>query len=127
MPKGESQVSDTTQFPQFKSQPITLDFLMSQLRLALVALLAYGGGKGWFTPADASLITALAASLGPIVIPWAWSIFSNLGTVRVNNGSAAAVVAKVEAVDQQSANAGATNALIANSDNPNTPSVSNPV
>lgn len=120
-------MSDTTQFPQFKSQPITLDFLMSQLRLALVALLAYGGGKGWFTPADASLITALAASLGPIIVPWAWSIFSNLGTVRVNNGSAAAVVAKVEVVDPQSAKVGATNALIANSDNPNTPSVSNPV
>lgn len=119
-------MSDTNivQFPAFKSQPITLDFLMSQLRLALVAVLAYGGGKGWFTPADASLITALAASLGPVVVPWAWSIFSNLGTVRVNNGSAAAVVAKVEAVDQKSAKVGATNALIANSDNPATPNVS---
>lgn len=118
-------MSDTNvvQFPQFKSQPITLDFLMSQLRLVLVAVLAYGGGKGWFTPADASLITALAASLGPIIVPWAWSIFSNLGTVRVNNGSAAAVVAQVEAVDQQSAKVGATNALIANSDNPETPNI----
>ena len=96
---------DTTQFPDFKSQPITLDFLMAQLRLALVAVLAYGGGKGWFTPLDATFITGLAASLGPIVIPWAWSIASNLGTVRVKTGSAAAVVAKVEAVDQKAANA----------------------
>ena len=116
--------SNVVQFPQFKSQPITLDFLMGQLRLAAVAALAYGGGRGWFTPADASLLTALGASLGPIIVPWAWSIFSNLGTVRVNNGSAAAVVAKVEAVDQKAANTGATNALIANSGNPNTPDVS---
>jgi hypothetical protein len=118
-------VSDTNviQFPQIKSQPITLDFLMSQLRLTLVAVLAYGGGKGWFTPADASLITALAASLGPIVVPWAWSIFSNLGTIRVSNGSAAAVVAKVEEVDKKSAIAGATNAISANVANPAAPTV----
>jgi hypothetical protein len=116
-------MTDTIQFPQFKSQPITLDFLMSQLRVALVAVLAYGGGKGWFTPADATVITALAASLGPIVVPWAWSIVANLGTVRVNNGSAAAVVAQVEAVDMKSAKVGATKALIANNENPNTPDV----
>lgn len=116
--------SNVIQFPQIKSQPITLDFFMSQLRLALVAVLAYGGGKGWFTPADASLITALAASLGPIIVPWAWSIFSNLGTIRVSSTSAAAVVAKVESVDKQSAAAGATNALIANSGNPSAPTVS---
>jgi hypothetical protein len=117
-------VSDTsTSFPPLKAQPITLDFVMSQFRLALVAVLAYGGGKGWFTPADASLITALAASLGPVIIPWIWSIMSNLGTVRVSNNSAAAVVAKVEEVDKKSAALGATNALIANSDNPNTPNV----
>lgn len=115
--------SNVIQFPQYKSQPITLDFLMSQLRLALVAVLAYGGGKGWFTPADATFITALAASLGPVIIPWVWSIASNIGTVRVNNGSAAAVVAKVESVDKQSAAAGATNALIANSGNPNAPTI----
>ena len=117
-------MTDTSnQFPQFKAQPITLEFFMGQLRLALVAVLAYGGGKGWFTPEDASLITAIAASLGPIIIPWAWSIASNLNTVRVNTGSAAAVVAKVEAVDPNSAKAGATNALIANSGNFNTPTV----
>jgi hypothetical protein len=118
-------VSDTNivQFPQFKSQPITLDFFMSQLRLALVAVLAYGSGKGWFTPEAAGLYMTLFTTLGPIAIPWAWSIFSNFGTVKVNNGSAAAVVAKVEAVDQQSAKVGATNALIANSDNPATPNV----
>ncbi len=117
-------MTDTSnQFPAYKSQPITLDFLMGQLRLAMVAVLAYGGGKGWFTPADASLLTALGASLGPIVVPWAWSIVSNLGTVRVNTGSAAAVVAKVEVVDPVAAKAGATNALIANSGNPATPAV----
>lgn len=117
-------MTDTTlQISQFKSQPITLDFFMSQLRLAVVALLAYGGGAHWFTPEAAGLYLTLFTTLGPIAIPWAWSIVSNFGTIRVSSNSAAAVVAKVEAVDKQSAVAGATNALIANSGNPNTPSV----
>lgn len=115
-------MTDVNQFP-LKTQPITPDFLLSQLRLAIVALLAYGGGAHWFTPEAAGLYLTLFTTLGPIVIPWAWSIVANLGTVRVNNGSAAAVVAQVEAVDQNSAIAGATKALVANSNNPNTPDV----
>lgn len=118
-------MTDTTAspFPQFKSQPVTLDFFMSQLRLAFVAVLAYGGGAKWFTPEAAGLYLTLFTSLGPIVIPWAWSIVSNIGTIRVQTGSAAAVVAKVESVDKKSADVGATNALIANSGNPSAPTV----
>lgn len=107
-----------TSMTQFKSQPITLDFFMSQLRLAVVAVLAYGGGAHWFTPEAAGLYLTLFTTLGPIAIPWAWSIFANLGKVSIDRNSAAAVVAKVEAVDRQSAVTGATNALIANSANP---------
>ncbi len=109
---------------QFKSQPITLDFFMAQLRLAVVAVLAYGGGAHWFTPEAAGLYLTLFTTLGPIAIPWGWSIFANFGKVYIDRNSAAAVVAKVEAVDPKSANAGATNALIANSGNPTAPTVS---
>ena len=92
-------------------QTITPDFLMSQLRLALVAVLAYGGGAHWFTPEAAGLYLTLFTTLGPIVIPWAWSIFSNLGRVSVVSGSAAATVAAVEKKDPASASAGAATAV----------------
>lgn len=75
---------------------ITYDFVMGQLRIAMVAVLAYGGGKGWWTPQDAGLLSALGASIGPIAVPWAWSIMTNLSTVHVASGSAAAIVARVE-------------------------------
>lgn len=54
---------------------MSYDFFMGQIRLALVALLSYAGGKGWLTPNDANTITAIAAALGPIVVPvlWSWS------------------------------------------------------
>jgi hypothetical protein len=88
-------------------QPITADFAYSQIRLALVAVLAYGGGKGWFTPADSSVIVAVASSIGPLVFPYVWSIVSNLGTIKISTKSAAAVVANVEKTDPVSASAGA--------------------
>lgn len=90
---------------------MTLDFVTGQLRLAMVAVLAYGGGRGWFTPADATFITALAGALGPLLIPWAWSIFANAGKVSVSSGSAAAQVAAVEKTDPASASAGAATAV----------------
>jgi hypothetical protein len=76
----------------------TYDFIMGQLRIALVAGLAYAGGRGWLTPTDATLLTTMATALGPVLLPWAWSVFSNLGVVHVGSGSAAAAMAKVEAV-----------------------------
>lgn len=92
---------------------LTPDFVMGQLRLALTAVLAYGGGKGWFTPTDAGLIMGVATALGPIALPWIWSIASNIGKVSIKSNSAAAVVAKVEATDVPSAIAGATSAMTA--------------
>ncbi len=76
----------------------TYDFIMGQLRVALVAGLAYAGGKGWLTPTDATLFTTMATALGPLLIPWLWSAISNLGVIHVDSGSAAAHLAKVEAV-----------------------------
>jgi hypothetical protein len=90
---------------------MTLDFVTGQLRLALVAVLAYGGGRGWFTPADATFITALAGALGPLLIPWAWSIYANAGQINVASGSAAAAVARVEKIDPASASTGAASAI----------------
>lgn len=80
-------------------QQITPDFIYAQLRVAAVAVIAYAGGKGWLTPADAGLLTALGTSLAPIIIPWAFSIYSNLGVVHVASNSAAASVANVEKVN----------------------------
>lgn len=75
---------------------MTPDFILSQLRLAAVAILAYAGGRGWLTPADSTLLVALGTSLGPLFIPWAMSVFANVGVVHVTSGSAAAQVAEVE-------------------------------
>lgn len=91
---------------------MTPDFILGQLRLAAVAFLAYAGGKGWLTPADAGLLTALGTALGPILVPWAWSIYSNMNVVHVATGSAAAQVAEVEKTDPKSAAAGATAATL---------------
>jgi hypothetical protein len=77
-------------------QKLTPDFVYAQIRLALVAAIAYLGGRGTFTPADVTLAGALVTSLLPIAVPWAFSIFSNWGTIKVSTDSKAAVVAAVE-------------------------------
>ena len=59
---------------------MTPDFLLGQLRVALIAFLSYAAGKGWLTPADVDLIKTLAASLGPVAVIWAWSIYRNFNT-----------------------------------------------
>ena len=92
---------------------MTPDFIMGQLRLAAVAILAYCGGKGWLTPADAGLLTALGTSLAPLVVPWVWSIVANVGVVHVNAGSSAAKVAEVEKTAPAAAAEGAATAQAA--------------
>jgi hypothetical protein len=89
-------MTDTTLTPSLRLQPITADFLYSQLRVAFVSVVAYGSGAHWFTPEQAGLYMTLFTSLGPIAIPWAWSIVANFGKVFIDRNSAAAVVAKVE-------------------------------
>lgn len=90
---------------------MTPDFILGQLRLAAVAFLAYAGGKGWLTPSDAGLLTALGTALGPLIVPWAWSIYSNVNVVHVATNSAAAKVAEVEKTDVAAASTGAAVAL----------------
>jgi hypothetical protein len=90
----------------------TYDFVMGQLRIALVAALAYSGGKGWLTPTDATLLTTVATALGPLIIPWAWSVAVNYGVVHVASGSAAAKVAAVEKTEPAIANAAAVTATV---------------
>ena len=92
---------------------MTPDFILGQLRLAAVAMLAYAGGRGWLTPADAGLLTALGTSLGPLLVPWIWSIASNVGVVHVAVGSAAAQVAEVEKTAPSAAAQGAATAKAA--------------
>lgn len=88
----------------------TYDFVMGQLRIALVATLAFAGGKGWLSPTDAGAITAIATGLGPLVIPWVWSIAANAGVIHVASGSAAAKVAEVEKTEPAIASAAAVSA-----------------
>lgn len=88
-------------------QTITPDFLYSQLRLALVATLAYGGGAHWFTPEAAGLYLTLFTTLGPIALSWIWPTVANIGTIRIASTSAAATVAAVEKSDPVSASVGA--------------------
>lgn len=62
---------------------MTLEFFTSQLRVFAVALIAYLGGRGIFTPADSTLAIAGVTSLGPIVVPWLFSIYTNYGVKKV--------------------------------------------
>lgn len=89
----------------------TYDFVIGQLRIALVAVLAYSGGKGWLTPTDATLLTTVATAIGPLVLPWVWSIVANAGVVHVPAGSAAAAVAAVEKTSPAIASAAAAVAV----------------
>jgi hypothetical protein len=68
---------------------MTQDFVMGQLRLALVAALAFAGGHGWLTPADSGIALAFVTALGPLFAPWIWSVVSNINTKRVPKDSVA--------------------------------------
>lgn len=67
------------------------DFILAQLRVAAVAVIAYAGGRGWFTPADSALATALLTSIGPIIAPWIASIYATYGTKKVPQNAIAIV------------------------------------
>lgn len=56
---------------------MTPDFILGQLRLALIGFLSFAVGKGWLTSQDSSTITQIATALGPILIPLAWSWYAN--------------------------------------------------
>jgi hypothetical protein len=94
---------------------VTQSFFLGQLRLALVAILAYCGGKGWLTPTDAGLATALITSLGPLVGPWIWSIYSNLNKKLVPQDSVA--VSSKNVVNKNAASIVGSTAILTSSDN----------
>jgi hypothetical protein len=68
---------------------MTYDFFMGQLRLIVIAFLAYGSGRGWLTPTDSGLATAIITPIGLIAGPWIWSIYRNLGQKLVPKDSVA--------------------------------------
>jgi len=76
-------------------QPITPDFVYAQLRIAAVAIVAYCGGAGYFSPAGVTLASALIISVLPLVVPWAFSVYANFGMVKVPVNSQAAAVDRV--------------------------------
>lgn len=65
------------------------DFLLSQLRAALLAAVAFAAGKGWMTPTDATFATAMVTTLGPILAPFILSMYSNYGVKKVPQHSTA--------------------------------------
>src|SRR5258708_3289550 len=75
---------------------MTQTFLMGQLRLLLVATLAYAAGKGLITSADSGLLISIATPLGAIAAPWIWSIYTNIGKKLVPKESVA--IAKEDTV-----------------------------
>lgn len=97
-------------------QPITVDFVFTNVRIALIATVAYLGGAGYFSPAGVTLATALITSLLPILIPWAMSAYASWGIVKVPenlvitkediqkaSGNGAALAKDVVAVAKQAA------------------------
>lgn len=97
-------------------QPITADFVFTNVRIALIATVAYLGGAGYFSPAGVTLATALITSLLPILIPWAMSAYASWGIVKVPtnlvitkddiqkaSGNGAALAKDVVAVAKQAA------------------------
>lgn len=71
------------------------DFVLGQVRLALVAVIAWCGAKGYFTPVDSTLALALVTSMMPVLVPWGWSIYSNINMKRVPQNSVAIAPADV--------------------------------
>lgn len=65
-------------------QPITTDFVFTNVRIALIATVAYLGGAGYFSPAGVTLAGALISSLLPILVPWAMSAYASWGVIKVS-------------------------------------------
>lgn len=74
-------------------QPVTPEFIFTNLRIAFIAVIAYMGGAGYFSPAGVTLATALVTSLLPIAVPWAISAYMSWNVTKVPLNSVAAEVA----------------------------------
>lgn len=98
---------------------MTQTFFLGQLRLMAVAIIAYGTGKGWFTPADSGLISGLLGPIGLLAGPWLWSIYSNVNSKLVPKDSVAIAADHVAA--GYVATPGAMVKLVSNPDGLNKP------
>jgi hypothetical protein len=70
--------------------------LLKELRMLLIAFLAYASGKGWVTATDAGLLTQIATPIGLLAGPWIWSVYTSWGKKLVPHDSVA--IAKSEVV-----------------------------
>lgn len=66
---------------------MTYDFVLGQLRLALVAFLSFAGGRGWLTPSDVSAVTGILTPLAAVMLPVLWSWSANWRKKYVPNNS----------------------------------------
>lgn len=57
---------------------MTQDFLLGQLRIIAMMLIAYATGRRWLTSADASAIEQILTPIGLLAGPWIWSIWKNV-------------------------------------------------
>lgn len=64
-------------------QPLTQEFVFTQIRIWLIAVVAYAGGADYFTPAGTTLALATIASILPILIPIAFSTIASWGVTKV--------------------------------------------
>lgn len=91
---------------------MTLDFFTGQLRLLLVAVLAYCAGAGILSTATNTFLGAISVPLLALFAPWLWSIYVNINGKIVPKSSIAIAGDTALAVDKLDANgkitAGAT-------------------
>ena len=73
-------------------QPITQEFVYTQLRILLIGGVSYGAGKGIFTPTDATFAGVVITTVLPMVVPWFFSTYASWGKTKVPLGSVAAKV-----------------------------------
>jgi hypothetical protein len=68
---------------------VTQTFFLGQLRLVIVAFIAYATGRGWLTPADSGLAGSILPPIGALIGPWIWSIYVNINSKLVPKDSVA--------------------------------------
>jgi hypothetical protein len=60
------------------------DFLLGQLRLILVGVLAYASGRGWILADTYGVLMQISTPFGAVAGPWIWSIYCNIGKKLVH-------------------------------------------
>lgn len=68
---------------------MTQDFFLAQLRVLMIATLAYCAGAGILTTSANSFLGAISVPLIILFGPWLWSIYSNVNSKLVPKNSVA--------------------------------------